>query len=115
LNGDRIAGFYTLSASSIALEDLPDDRRKRLRYESIPAVRIGRLAVDENYRGIGLGSNLLANALIKVIDAPLGVYALTVDAKDETAKGFYLHHDFRELPGNPNTLFLPLATAARMR
>jgi ribosomal protein S18 acetylase RimI-like enzyme len=109
LSGARIAGFYTLSADSIALEELPDDRKKRLRYEEIPAVRIGRLAVDKDFRGRHLGSLLLFDASRRVAEAPIGVYALSVDSKDEAAKGFYLHHGFVEMPDAPNSLFLPLA------
>lgn len=44
----RIAGFYTLSASQIAVGDLPEGiRHKRPRYPAVPAVRPGRLAVEQ--------------------------------------------------------------------
>ena len=115
LSDDRIAGFYTLSAGSIVLADLPEDKKKRLRYEAIPAVRIGRLAVDLEFRKKGLGGDLLANALTRILELPIGVYALTVDAKDESAKAFYLHHGFAEMPDKPAALFLPLATAATLQ
>lgn len=108
LNGDRIAGFYTLSAGSIALTDLPEDRKRRLRYDQIPVVRIGRFAVDKDFRGQGLGSNLLIDALLKTLDTPMGVYAVSVDAIDETAKGFYLRHDFTPLKNCPYTLYFPV-------
>jgi len=50
----RIAAFYTLSAASIALTDLPPAESKRLpRYPAVPVVRIGRLAVDQGFRGVG--------------------------------------------------------------
>lgn len=111
LNDDRIDGFYTLSAGSITLADLPEDRKKRLRYEQIPSVRIGRLAVDKDFRGKGLGSNLLIDSLVRTIDAPMGVYAVSVDAIDETAMGFYLHHDFIPLKNRPYTLFFPMEDA----
>ncbi|WP_407635657.1 GNAT family N-acetyltransferase [Lamprocystis purpurea] len=35
------------------------------RYPSIPAVRLGRLAVDQAFRGQGLGSALVADALAR--------------------------------------------------
>ena len=42
----EVAAFYTLSAASIPLTDLPLEQTKRLpRYPVIPAIRIGRLAV----------------------------------------------------------------------
>lgn len=60
----QVAGYYTLAAASVALSDLPlDVARKLPRYPSIPAVRMGRLAVDVGFRGAGLGEALLVNAL----------------------------------------------------
>lgn len=48
----NIAGYYTLAAASILLKDLPQDIAKKLpRYPTVPAVRMGRLAVDEKYKG----------------------------------------------------------------
>src|ERR1700689_5053220 len=53
----QVAAFYTLSAASIAFVDLPPEETKRLpRYPTLPAVRIGRLAVDRRFKGRGLGS-----------------------------------------------------------
>lgn len=111
LSGDRIAGFYTLSASSITLHELPGDRRKRLRYPFIPTVRIGRLAVDIDFRGQRLGSLLMYNSTMRIRNTPIGVYAMEVDAKDETAKSFYLHHGFIPLESRPSTLYLPVEDA----
>ena len=43
----QVAGYYTIASASIPTPDLPPEITKRLpRYPSIPAVRIGRLAVD---------------------------------------------------------------------
>jgi hypothetical protein len=50
----QIAAFYTLSAASIPLVDLPPEEARRLpRYPTLPAVRIGRLAVDKRFHGSG--------------------------------------------------------------
>src|SRR4026208_1367046 len=47
----RLAGFYTIASASIPTPDLPVEITKRLpRYPSIPAVRIGLLAVDLDFR-----------------------------------------------------------------
>lgn len=110
---DHIAGYYTLAATSLLLTDMPLEIVKKLpRYPLVPAVRMGRLAVDQNYKGQGLGAALLADALIKSANSEIAAYALLVDAKDENAATFYLHHGFISLPNSPLTLFLPLATAA---
>ena len=110
----NIAGYYTLSSASIPTLDLPEDVTSRLpRYPSIPAVRIGRLAVDKRFQGHGLGKALLADAAIKTISATPASFALIVDAKNEQAVEFYQHHGFRPLSNMQNILFLPLATAEK--
>lgn len=107
----RIAGYYALASASLWLADLPANITKKLpRYPTVPAVRMGRLAVDHGFQGRGLGSALLADALARAVRAEIAAYALTVDAKDETAAAFYRHHGFIALPQTPLTLFLPLAT-----
>ena len=55
-----IAGYYTLASAGILLADLPHELGKRLpRYPTVPAVRMGRLAVSQNFKGMGLGGALL--------------------------------------------------------
>ncbi len=109
----RIAGYYTLASASVFLGDLPVRLARKLpRYPSVPAVRMGRLAVDRAFRGQGLGGALLADVLIRVVRSGIAAYALVVDAKDEGAAGFYRHHGFLETVSKPLPLFLPLATVA---
>lgn len=107
----QIAGYYTLASASVLLQDLPEALAKKLpRYPSVPAVRMGRLAVSETFKGKGLGAALLADALRRAATAEIAAYALVVDAKDELAVGFYVHHGFIQLLEQPLCLFLPLAT-----
>ena len=109
--GQRIAGYYTLASASLLLTDLSASISKKLpRYPTVPAVRMGRLAVDQTFKGQGLGGALLAEALDRAAHPEIAAYALMVDAKDETAASFYQHHGFIALPDSPLTLFLPLAT-----
>ena len=60
-----IGGYYTLSATSVLLEDLQDHLRRKLpRYPDVPAALLGRLAVDDvRHRGQGLGKLLLYDAM----------------------------------------------------
>ncbi len=107
----RIAGYYTLASASLLLTDLPASTAKKLpRYPTVPVVRMGRLAVDQSFKGMGLGGALLADALDRAARAEIAAYALMVDAKDDVATAFYWHHGFIALPNSPRTLFLPLAT-----
>src|SRR5258708_39230580 len=111
----KLAAYYTIASASIPTPDLPAEITKRLpRYPTIPAVRIGRLAVDLEYRGRGLGGALLADALQRVLLSPPAVFALLVDAKDDQAVAFYRHHGFLPLASQPRTLFLPVATAEKL-
>jgi len=107
----RIAGYYTLASASLLLADLPVSTDKKLpRYPTVPAVRMGRLAVDQAFMGQGLGGALLADALDRAVRSEIAAYAMMVDAKDEVAADFYRHHGFIALPNSPLSLFLPLAT-----
>lgn len=107
----RIAGYYTLSSTSLLLADLPAKTAKKLpRYPTLPAVRLGRLAVDRAFARQGLGGALLADALSRAARSEIAAYALLTEAKDDTAASFYRHHGFTALPETPHTLFLPLAT-----
>jgi ribosomal protein S18 acetylase RimI-like enzyme len=107
----RIARYYTPASASIVLADLPAETSKNLpRYPSVPAVRMGRLAVDRSFQGQGLGGALLADALGRAARSEIAAFSLIVDAKDEPAAAFYRHHSFIALRDSPPTLFLPLAT-----
>lgn len=108
---DRIAGYYTLATASVLLTDLPKSIGKKLpRYPSVPTVRMGRLAIDLQFRGIGLGGALLADALERASRSEIAAFAMMVDAKDEQAVSFYQHHGFIPLPDATQTLFLPFET-----
>lgn len=111
----QIAAYYTLSAASIPMTDLPPEESKRLpRYPAIPGVRIGRLPVDRRFQGRGLGSAMLADATARTIQADIAAWMLIVDAKNDAAVAFYQRHEFRLISGSPRTLFLPIATARKI-
>lgn len=110
-DGQRVVGYYTLASASLLLADLPASTGRKLpRYPSVPAVRMGRLAVDQAFKGHGLGGALLADALERAARSEIAAFALMVDAKNEAAAAFYRHHGFIALPDSQLTLFLPLAT-----
>ena len=111
----HVAAYYTISAASIPLVDLPPEETKRLpRYPTVPAVRIGRLAVDQKFQGRGLGAALLADATLRTLKADAAAFTLLVDAKNDQAVAFYQRFGFRVLASQPRTLFLPLATAHKV-
>jgi GNAT superfamily N-acetyltransferase len=106
---NRIAGFYTLAAAGVLLAHMPARLAKRLpRYPTVPVARLGRLAVASAWHGRKLGGALLWDAIERASRSEVAVYALVVDAKDEQAESFYLHHGFVPFGDTPGTLLLPL-------
>ena len=104
-----VAGFYTLSASSIAADTLPEKLRKRLSRYPVPVALLGRLVVSRSFHHQGLGSILLADACKRVAaaSATLAVAAIVVDAKSAQAAAFYQHFGFVEFPGQAGRWMLP--------
>jgi ribosomal protein S18 acetylase RimI-like enzyme len=105
----RLAGFFTLSAGSVSCAELPESLAKKLPRYPIPVALIGRLAVDSDFQGNGLGSILLADACRKVAQASaaLAVAGIVVEAKNDAAATFYRYFGFLNLPGHPARLLLP--------
>jgi GNAT superfamily N-acetyltransferase len=84
------------------------ERRRLPRYPILPAVLIGRLAVDTRYQGRQIGSALIIDALRRSARAAPASFGLIVDAKDDQAAAFYRRHGF------VSSLFLPIATALKL-
>lgn len=111
-----VLGFYTLSATSIAVVDLPEAVTRRLpRYPLVPATLLGRLAVDATRRGQGLGTHLLMDALARILRSEIASFAMVVEAKDRAAEQFYARFGMRRLPSAGRRLFIPVAELAKLR
>lgn len=111
-NRSQILGYYTLSATSVCLSDLPDSMTRKLpRYPLVPAILLGRLAIGREHRGKYYGELLLVDALRRCVSLDqLGWAAVIVDAKDESAMAFYEHFHFIRFSGSSSRLFLPRET-----
>jgi ribosomal protein S18 acetylase RimI-like enzyme len=109
-----IAASYTFAATSLPISDLPPDEVKRLpRRGVLPAGLIGRLAVDQRFRGRRIGTALVIDAVRRAAGADQAIFALIVDAKDAVAAAFYEHLGFRPFASRPMSLYLPIATALK--
>jgi predicted GNAT family N-acyltransferase len=112
-SSDSIVGYYTLSAYSVQFRELPESISKKLpRYPLLPATLLGRLAVASACRGQKLGRLLLMDALHRSWrnTSEVASVGVVVEALDETARAFYLHHEFGPLSDHPNRLFLAMGT-----
>jgi GNAT superfamily N-acetyltransferase len=110
--GTRVAGYYTLSASAVAIANLPPEAAKRLPKHPVPVILLGRLAVDQKARSQGLGKALLLDAFRRSLDLSeqLGLFAVEVLAIDADAREFYTNFGFVPLADNDLHLFLPMRT-----
>lgn len=115
-NSTEILGYYTLSATSVELSDLPEATARKLpKYPTLPAILLGRLAVDLGFRGRGFGELLLLDALrrcLRVTD--IAWTSVIVDAKDESALAFYERYRFIPFSNRTRRLFLPYGTIASL-
>lgn len=112
-----IAGYYTLSAASVNIGELPEKTAKKLpRYPLMPATLIGRLAVSKLYQKKGYGELLLMDALKRSLlsTREIGSVAVIVDAKDNAAREFYTYFQFIALEGHRNRLFLPMIVVEKL-
>jgi GNAT superfamily N-acetyltransferase len=110
--GKRVVAYVCISAGSVERIAAPGKIRRNA-PASIPVSIVGRLAVDRQYAGKGLGADLLADALrrIAVASQSIGMAAVLIHAKDEAAKRFYLKcAEFIEYPNDSRILFLPIET-----
>lgn len=108
--GEKIIGYYSLSAHSVTRENIPTSIKVG-GYQDIPFLLLGRLAVDINCQGQGLGDALIFHAFKTTEDAAemVGILGMIVDAKDETAAQFYEGFGFARLNGNSRRLILKIS------
>ena len=99
----RVAGYYSLAASSIQFARVPDAVRRRLPRYPIPSILLARLATDVTVRGLGLGAALLIDAGKRAarLSGEVGVRVLEVVAKDDAARSFYVKHGATALLDDP--------------
>lgn len=114
--GEQVVGYYSLSTASVEYAEAPERSRKGLARHPIPVILLARLAVDHSWQGKGLGAALLLDALRRILAASeiVGLRAVLVHAKDESAKRFYEHFDFEPSPVDPMHLFLLTKDIARL-
>jgi len=107
--GARVVGYYCLSSGALDLAVAPGAIRRNM-PDPIPMAVLGRLAIDQNWQGKGLGTALLQDAVLRTGQAAaiLGIRGILVHAISDEAKVFYEHYGFAASPKNPMTHILSL-------
>lgn len=114
-DGKTIAGFYSLSASTLLAEELPADLARRLPRFPLPVTLLGRMAVQQTLHGQRLGEFLLTDALKRAWDGSkqIASFAVTVDAR-QGARDFYIKHGFIPTTSRPDRLFYSMKTIEKL-
>lgn len=110
---DRVVAYYSISTAVEQRNALPSARLRRGTPDQVPLLLIGRLAIDAEWQGRGVGSAILADALRRCLAASriAGVRAVVAHAIDEAAAGFYERHGFVRSPLGERTMLIPIETA----
>lgn len=107
----QVVAYFVIAPTLVRREDHPS-RRMAGGYSDVPGYLLARLALDVSLHGQGLGSELLVNALERVVTAASRASGrvIVVDAIDDAAVAFYAHHGFRRV-GDTARLAITIATA----
>lgn len=106
-------GYYCLASGSVERTSAPGSNSRKM-SDPIPAIVLGRLAVDLSAREGSLlrGRHFLKDAIFRklAVAQSIGVRvrALLVHAIDEVAREFYFRYGFKESRIDPMTLLLSI-------
>lgn len=97
--GSDLVAYFTLSTDAIKIVNiLPEDKKllesKGIPYSSLPALKLCRLAVDNRYKRMGIGTYLVEKVIKQALklSEDVGLRYITVDAYIKTHK-FYIEND----------------------
>lgn len=105
--GKVVIGYYSLAVGSVEHDRAPERVTKGIAHHPVPLMILARLAVDSTEHGKGLGKTLLKDAMLRTLKAAeiAGIRAIVVHAKDDEARRFYEHFNFRPSPTDQYHLF----------
>lgn len=107
----NIIGYYTLTTCHIDISSVPESLRKKYSSQGIQGALIGRLAINKNNQNQGLGTNLLMDAMNRIVQSSFGIpYPLIViDPKNSRVKEFYREFGFEEISPGDNRMYIRLS------
>jgi GNAT superfamily N-acetyltransferase len=109
---DRVVGYFAISTAVEQRNALPSAKLRRGMPEQVPLLLIGRIAVDAEWRGQGIGSALLVDALRRCLAASeiAGARGVVAHAIDDAAVDFYQRHGFARSPLGERVMLIPIET-----
>lgn len=110
-----VVGYYALAPGAVTPQVATVAVRRNM-PTPVPVFVLSRLAVHKDWSGMGIGSGLLKDALLRCAQAAeiVGGRAILCHAIDEEAKAFYLKHGFQQSPIEPLTVMLGLKDLAKL-
>lgn len=106
----KIIGYFSLLADTIKINKLSEEDSNKLNektdFKELPAIKIGRFAIDETYTNKGLGTLILENIMniIYILSTEyIGVRYITVDGYAK-AYNFYEKNGFSVLKKDKETI-----------
>lgn len=111
-----VVGYYAITTAMEQRVSLPTAKLRRGMPEQVPLLLIGRLALDHGYHGIGLGTDLMSDALKRCLAASeiAGVRGIITHAIDDEAVGFYKHHGFLTSSLGNRIIIMPIEFARQI-
>lgn len=108
----HVVGYYTIATAMEERAALPTAKLRKGMPDKVPLLLIARLAVASGFQGLGLGGDLLADALRRCAAASeiAGVRAVVVHAIDDEAVDFYARYGFVSSPLGQRILLMPIET-----
>ncbi len=107
--GNKVIAYYCLANGSV-FHSIATGKVRRNMPDPIPVMVIGRLAVDQNWQGRGIGYGLVRDAVLRTLNAAeiAGIRAILVHALNEKAKQFYEKCGFVASPTAPMMLMITI-------
>ncbi|WP_172121039.1 GNAT family N-acetyltransferase [Actinomyces faecalis] len=109
----EVLGFYSLSTHTVRLGSL-DKKMRGGAYGGndrlLPALLLGKFAVDQSVQGTGLGKEMMKDAFRTALEMRryAGILVMALDVRDEALFRYYQHYGFRRL-GDSYTMAVALA------
>lgn len=116
LDGERIAGYFSLTVGQVEAVDVPERVRKGMPNYPIPVIVLARLAVAREDQGRGIGVGMLQEAIQRALAIAdhAGVRAILTHPIDEHAERFYSRFGFEPSPVREQQLLLLLKDARKL-